>query len=310
MDIRSGGTPAANALAEAADALAKASESVDKAQTMDTTAAALDKVMGLNRVYCINLARRPDRWHSALACIRKFGFPSVERYAGVDGAEYSKSDLLKSPLLSLRTKAEIQEGTRHNHESAVSAGAIGCYFSHVGIWQEQVKHGHAYVAVFEDDFCNSVPQKPLVDTFKRIRAHCDIFFFAYLEKINGFQVIDASLSRCRGRFFGTQGYIISLAGAQKLLKHAFPLEVQIDSYIAFSSILNPDLSVYFYTPNCHKWGLLDFKTDIWTKCVSCWLPGAKKRRGQKNWATKAALLLLFALLLGNTLLLLKNGVAR
>jgi hypothetical protein len=38
-----------------------------------------------DRIYCINLDRRPDRWESFLEESEKFGLSGVKRYSAVDG---------------------------------------------------------------------------------------------------------------------------------------------------------------------------------------------------------------------------------
>ena len=44
-----------------------------------------------DKVYCINLKRRLDRWEKVTNTFNKFGFDEVERFEAVDGKELDLS---------------------------------------------------------------------------------------------------------------------------------------------------------------------------------------------------------------------------
>lgn len=85
--------------------------------------------MKFDRVVCINLARRPDRWQEFQARIpADFPFGDVERYDAIDGK------LTPPP-----------------HWWKGGGGAWGCYRSHMRILEECLHAGHKSYLVFEDD---------------------------------------------------------------------------------------------------------------------------------------------------------------
>ena len=82
--------------------------------------------------YCINLERRTDRWDLVKAQPGFKEFKSIERYIGVDG---SKIDIREDSRVSFLTKRNILQNTRRAHEQLSTAGGVGCYLSHMGLWQ-------------------------------------------------------------------------------------------------------------------------------------------------------------------------------
>lgn len=48
---------------------------------------------------------------------------------------------------------------------------------------------------------------------------------------------DVSLTDIQDDFSGSHAYMVSRAGAQRLLNHALPIELQLDSYLAVSAMV-------------------------------------------------------------------------
>lgn len=78
-----------------------------------------------DKIYCINLERRPDRWELAKIEFEKHGL-AVERFAAVDANEFKK-------------------------EYTTKPGACACAFSHLLIIQKAKLLGLNSVLIFEDD---------------------------------------------------------------------------------------------------------------------------------------------------------------
>ena len=88
--------------------------------------------LDIARVVCVNLDRRPGRWTRFLQSIpRDWPFRSVERFEAVDGKACSLPDGWVQPRRS--------------------AGAWGCYRSHLRILEECLSRDVKSVLVFEDD---------------------------------------------------------------------------------------------------------------------------------------------------------------
>jgi glycosyl transferase family 25 len=132
----------------------------------------------------------------------------------------------------------IREGVVRNKE--LRRGEIGCYDAHVRLWQYVIQNKIPRALILEDDADLQCTE----NNVKRIRQ-----FFNDLERFNlEFEVLylghnDVSWNRPMGIVAGTeigvprqcQGlftYVLTLAGAQKLLQTAYPMEVPIDIYVA------------------------------------------------------------------------------
>lgn len=81
-----------------------------------------------DRVFVVNLDRRPDRWHAFEEQARQQGFTGYERMPAVDGRQ-----------------ADIPSWFTAND------GAWGCFLSHLFIAEEALAQGLKSYLVFEDD---------------------------------------------------------------------------------------------------------------------------------------------------------------
>ena len=78
------------------------------------------------KIYCINLSSRTDRWDMCLRQFSKFGMSDVQRF---DAVKYNH------PKLSAKTN-----------------GHIGCTLSHYNIIKEAKLKNYSNILVLEDDF--------------------------------------------------------------------------------------------------------------------------------------------------------------
>ena len=201
--------------------------------------------------YCINLNRNKGRWNTfinqpAINDIKRYPFERVE---AVDGKTL---DINNDYRISLRAKRDIKEGTRRSHEDIVSVGAIGCYLSHVDTWKKIIDNKEPYAVVFEDDVMlpNNFMQLLLegISDMDYLSNTPDLWTFSYgwpsyystkglippqdiAENNIGSWIINTHPG-------GTCGYLITRKGAEKLLRHAFPIDVQVDFYMCICIELN------------------------------------------------------------------------
>ena len=79
--------------------------------------------------YCINLKNRTDRWNTfssqpaVIEIKEKYKFERFDAYPG------STIDIKNDDRIALRTKRNIKEGSRRDHEDLNTAGGVGCYLS-------------------------------------------------------------------------------------------------------------------------------------------------------------------------------------
>jgi len=195
--------------------------------------------------YCINLKHRTDRWNSfsnqpAIKEIKeKYNF---ERFEAVSG---STVDIQNDSRISLRTKRNIKESSRRDHEDLNTTGGIGCYLSHTDLWKKIADGSEPFAIIFEDD-------TKLPDNFLGIFERCfndrtllpempDVWTFSYgwdfYYENRGKVKPQERVENRRGPWIfntcpgGLNGYFITKEGAKKLLESAFPIDMHVDLYI-------------------------------------------------------------------------------
>lgn len=195
--------------------------------------------------------------------LRNSGFSNLERFNGVDGKQKREGVLKalgtneekdedttggaeKVDITFASAKSVLYSDYRENHAQLSTLGAVGVYLSHTEIWskvstgEDKYKNG---AFIFE---CDSHPADAS-SAFEHsssilkaaVAADCklpDILFLGFfqelysdpLERIEG---VD-SVARVVGNVYGMHAYYVSPQGASTLLRFAFPMEQQVDSYIS------------------------------------------------------------------------------
>src|SRR3989337_1271808 len=84
-----------------------------------------------DKVYCINLAKRPDRWEKTQIIFDKLGFDEVERYEGIDG--------------------ETLDLTESEKKSFLTSGHFGIMKTQINMISEAKEKGYKSILLLEDD---------------------------------------------------------------------------------------------------------------------------------------------------------------
>jgi len=118
-----------------------------------------------DRICCINLKRRPDRWrnmlertHHVLGDRGRFVWEAMERVEAVDGSSLAGKSLHQISSLCC-TEWDATNNARWDHnflppyKKKMTGGEIGCVLSHVGLWQQLASdpQGDANMLILEDD---------------------------------------------------------------------------------------------------------------------------------------------------------------
>ena len=192
-----------------------------------------------DKIYLINLKRRPDRLHNFLKHYKNSDFKNepVIKFDAIDGSKLDVDSISLSEL----AKAELQQlettGFRTKHYQ-LTKGAIGCYLSHVKIWENILKHKYDNVLIFEDDA--KIPtdlNTKIYENMKHVPNDWDIVLFGYIckqcRKYENYYEVE--------RFMLTHCYMIKRNAIVKIMNSntLFPITQQIDALMSeLSSILN------------------------------------------------------------------------
>jgi len=201
--------------------------------------------------YCINLKYRTDRWNAfsqqpVIQIIKqKYIFERFDAIAG------STIDIPNDNRISIRTKRNIKELSRRDHEDLNTAGGVGCYLSHVEIWKKVLNNPEPYAIIFEDDtsvqsdFLDNLTRE--FDSINLLPFTPDVWSFSqpweFYYTVKGKPLPQTVPENIRGNWVlntspgGLNGYFLTREGAKKLLDKAFPIDMHVDLYISLCSEL-------------------------------------------------------------------------
>jgi len=247
-------------------------------------------------VYCINLKHRADRWErfskqpELQALMKQYTF---ERFEAING---SSINIIKDERISLRTKRNVKEHIRRDHEELDSAGGVGCYLSHTSVWKKFLERPEPYAMVLEDDayihngfleeFQNAMKDATLLPQVP------DLWYFNMPSQFyydnKGRARPDTIKERNLGPWITNTcsaftGYLINKKGAEKLLETAFPLDMHVDLYTCLAGDLNRIFTVAHRNVILEPIGLKAIDSDIRAEsggeCLICNVPTNFDRRG-------------------------------
>jgi len=111
-----------------------------------------------DKVYCINLARRPERWETVQTVFNELGFDEVERYEAIDG----------------KTLDYLKDFKNSKH---LSLGSLGIMQSHFNILNEAKKNKYKTILITEDDVYFSNKIKDLKLYMDSVPDDWDMIYF-------------------------------------------------------------------------------------------------------------------------------------
>lgn len=201
-----------------------------------------------NKIYYINLDRRPDREEHIIQQLEKVNLLNIStRVTAIDG---KLIDLSSMPN-NLITEAGIQDALDKSKRVYVplTIGGIGCALSHRNIWLDIINNNVSSALILEDDssFSDDFSQK-LQMLEENIPTNYDMIFLGYHRTSIKYlsHIIINKYFKKPLKIFGLFGYVVSKKGAAKLLK-MFPITEQIDSEIG-NNINKLKFNIYTVLP--------------------------------------------------------------
>jgi glycosyl transferase, family 25 len=174
------------------------------------------------QIVVINLASEQARW---LAADRQFR---------ALGLEPTRQEAIEGSLLSAAERAALYSESlnRAQYHKPLRPGEIGCYASHVAAWQRLLRSGEAVMAVFEDDVEIDADLPRVLDAVARLRLPWDVvkLIGREHEKVRERRPLleRRELIAYRRVPSLTGAYVVTAAGARKLLAHRLPFGRPID----------------------------------------------------------------------------------
>ena len=109
-----------------------------------------------DKIYCINLDHRTDRWEECQEEFKKWSIPSVDRVSAVDGTVLYETGKYKSK----------QKACHH-----------GLCLTNVKIFIEALQEGSETILIMEDDVCFTEEIKDISKLINLVPADWDVLYF-------------------------------------------------------------------------------------------------------------------------------------
>jgi len=143
-------------------------------------------------------------------------------------------------LRSWMSMGKIQSLHVHKRHKPLSRGEVGCYDSHYRVWKQIVKSGNPYTLILEDDAeISMIHMNRLVELSKILesRNNWDVVVLYTIQCPRGISKrssIKTTLIPIN-KMTGLAGYVVTLEGAKKLVKHAYPINGPVDALVPLLS---------------------------------------------------------------------------
>ena len=128
-----------------------------------------------DKIICINLDRRPDRWIEAQEQFKNAGI-TVERFSAVDGNTRGWAHVNDA----------IEGKSINDIKSESFNGVAGCIASHTDIWKHARKAGWKNVLIIEDD-CDFIHelQERFNERISEVPQDWDLLYFGGVHETRG-----------------------------------------------------------------------------------------------------------------------------
>lgn len=183
-------------------------------------------INNFDKVYCINLKRRQDRWKKCLVEFKKNNLVGIERYQAIDGKLYDWSTTTYDPKLL--------------------KGELGILETHINIITEAVEKGYESVVMLEDDVYFTPEIAKLEEYLNDVPSDWDMIYLGGNHTYGLIPEMVTDKIMKLHNTFATEAVIIRKSLFQKILDITQPREHQIDWYY---SNLQKSNNVYGCYPN-------------------------------------------------------------
>lgn len=216
----------------------------------------------LCKVYLINLKERKKRLKTTLRNLNNLGYPKIQRFEAVNGHLMSNQEIMD--IVDEKALTSIWNNKRkYDHE--LSRGAVGCYLSHVAIWEKlQNDKNQQFYLILEDDTMPTKTLEQIHNTLKRLPPDWDIYLCGGIyERSN---VVKKNICKV-SQFMCTHAYVIHRKKLPIILSNVYPIRKQIDFYLSELSMQNV---INIYGSTNHSWiqNQEIAHTDIQTPLIS------------------------------------------
>lgn len=187
------------------------------------------ETLGFDRIYVINLKRRPERRLRMQKTLQVIGL-QAEFWDAVDGRNLSVERLQDLGVTVMPGYSDPY------HKRPMTMGETGCFLSHYAVWQEVIQRNLSHVMVLEDDvrFERNMKNR-LREELRQLDLNSQDLIYLGRKRQTGSPDDELRLfpNFVRPKYsYWTIGYIITRSGAEKLIA-AEPLKnlIPVDEFL-------------------------------------------------------------------------------
>jgi glycosyl transferase family 25 len=213
---------------------------------------AFERQPSLPPIWVINLVRFPERKHFMTQQLEVLGL-RFEIIVAIDGISLHENDRAKySKALALQIAGR-----------ALSENEIACALTHAMLYHRIVEQNIEQVLILEDDVYLSNAMIEIISRSGLFLHDWDVLNFATdaAKTPVSSQPLFENYALCRFNEHAnrTSAYLITSAGARKLLDHIYPIRLAADGILGRTDITG--IKAYGIAPRVVR--LAEFKSDIW-----------------------------------------------
>lgn len=178
------------------------------------------------KTFVINLDSRPDKLKSAAEQLNKYNI-EFERFPAVVGSELDQSTIDAAYDAETNSKKYYKE---------MSVGEVGCYLSHIRLWEKIVEEDLDFALILEDDLTVEPEIKHVIEAIQQLQD----WDYIKLAGPKGKKIIAEepindkySLVYYNKTPIGTSAQAVSKQGAKKLLESTKPFIRPVDSDLQY-----------------------------------------------------------------------------
>jgi len=208
-------------------------------------------------IICINLAKRKDKRRFMERQAKRTNL-NIQFFQALTIEPLQRSRLVRKGLVALEAKSKARNNQLTNKE-------IGCFLSHMAIWDTLLNSNHDATLVLEDDAKLNVSKKELSRFLKRIPKKADIYTFNLRHAKR--KILNCNTLKITNSMEGMTAYVITKEGAEKLMTK-LQINEAVDEYVS-KKIKSKQLNVYgstkdLFTETSTKANIFSyrFKSDI------------------------------------------------
>lgn len=199
------------------------------------------------RIYCVNLDRRPERWTFMQDQFVRLRMP-VQRWSAVDGQTLNVPHLAEVGIIA---KEALPRYFLPNDQKLfgtdLTDGGIGCALSHMMIWRDIINLCGAGSAtsksmflVIEDDcqFADGFNEEVVLERMSHVPSDWELVYLGgqdLLHRQHQYQVSQGVRRLYKG-FRETTAYVINEKGAKTALEVCVPMHWQVDTHLNDESL--------------------------------------------------------------------------